>query len=248
MSGAGDLAAKRRLLSWRTPIQSMPSREGVSRIADDAENVTHAVIDERVDGDVTLCSLHKGTLSLTLARLCRTFGSGSRSGVPCGCSAALTRASPGPRLFAPHEGAGEMLGTCKAIGDIEGATGPAFAAVLRDATDNSDSALVSVDCSAVTFMDPAGYHVVVEATRYAARRGHTLVIRNMSPPCSRLMRLYTRDRELRVERTPPHAGPARHTLRPGGLARPSAAGSNEARLFAFAVPGGQTLRQSPKRR
>ena len=119
--------------------------------------------------------------------------------VGCGCSAAMTRASPGPRLFRPTRGAGKMLGTCKAIGDIDGATGPAFSAALRDTIDSSDQTLVSVDCSGVTFMDPAGYHVLVDATRYAARRGHTLVIRNMSPSCTRLIRLYAWDRELRVE-------------------------------------------------
>ena len=44
--------------------------------------------------------------------------------------------------------------------------------------DRSDEAFVSVDCSGVTFMDSAGYHVLVDATDYAVRRGHTLVIRN----------------------------------------------------------------------
>ena len=92
-----------------------------------------------------------------------------------------------------------MLGTWKAIGDIDGATGPAFSAALRDTIDSADQTLVSVDCSGVTFMDPAGYHALVDATRYAARRGHTLVIRNMSPSCTRLIRLYAWDRALRVE-------------------------------------------------
>jgi anti-anti-sigma regulatory factor len=44
-----------------------------------------------------------------------------------------------------------MPGTCQAIGDIDGATGPAFSAALHDAIDNSDQTLVSVDCSGVTF-------------------------------------------------------------------------------------------------
>jgi anti-anti-sigma factor len=92
-----------------------------------------------------------------------------------------------------------MPGTCKAIGDIDGATGPAFSAALRDTIDSSDQTVVSVDCSGVTFMDPAGYHVLVDATRYAVRRGRTLVIRNMSPSCTSLIRLYAWDRELRVE-------------------------------------------------
>jgi len=95
-----------------------------------------------------------------------------------------------------------MLGTCKAIGDIDATTGPAFSAALRDSIDRSDQTLVIVDCSGVTFMDPTGYHALVDATRYAARHGHTLVIRNMSPSCTRLMRLYAWDRELRVEPSP----------------------------------------------
>ena len=92
-----------------------------------------------------------------------------------------------------------MLGTCKAIGSLDGATGPAFSAALRDSIDRSDETVVNVDCSDVTFMDPAGYHLLVDAARYAARRGHTLVIRDMSSSCTRLMRLYDWDRELCVE-------------------------------------------------
>jgi anti-anti-sigma regulatory factor len=49
---------------------------------------------------------------------------------------------------------------------------------------------MSVDCSGITFMDPAGYHALVDATNYATRRSHTLVIRNMSPPCARFIQLY----------------------------------------------------------
>jgi hypothetical protein len=60
---------------------------------------------------------------------------------------------------------------------------------LRDAIDASDEPLVSVDCSDVTFMDSSGFHAMVDATEYAARRGHTLVIREPSPPCRRLIRL-----------------------------------------------------------
>ena len=97
-----------------------------------------------------------------------------------------------------------MLGTCAVIGDIDAGSGPAFRAFLRDAIDASDRGLVSVDCSGVTFMDPAGYHALVDATRYAARLGHTLAIRRPSPSCARLLRLYGWDRELRVEASPRH--------------------------------------------
>src|SRR5712691_9197837 len=86
---------------------------------------------------------------------------------------------PRPLAFRPCEGQ-KMLGTCMALGEIDTATAPAFNADLHDTIDDSDEAFVSVDCSGVTFMDSAGYHVLVGATAYAGRRGRTLVIRNMS--------------------------------------------------------------------
>ena len=97
-----------------------------------------------------------------------------------------------------------MLGTCEATGDIDAVSGPAFGALLRNAIDAADTVLLSVDCSGVTFMDPAGYHVLVASTQYAARRGRTLVIRNASPPCARLLRLYGWDRELCVDPSSRH--------------------------------------------
>ena len=92
-----------------------------------------------------------------------------------------------------------MLGTCTTVGEIDMATAPAFRSNLRDTIDNSDEAYVSVDCSGVTFIDSAGYHALVDGTKYAARRGHTLVIRNLSTSCARLVRLCDVDRELHVE-------------------------------------------------
>ncbi len=92
-----------------------------------------------------------------------------------------------------------MLGSYYCIGNIDVGTAPAFNADLHDTIDNSDQPLVSVDCSGVTSMDPAGYHALVDATRYAVRRGRTLVIRNLSPPCARLLRLYDWDHELCIE-------------------------------------------------
>jgi hypothetical protein len=46
----------------------------------------------------------------------------------------------------------------------------------------------------------------VDATEYAARRGHTLAIRDMAPSCARLIRLCDWDRELRVEPSPQRTG------------------------------------------
>jgi anti-sigma B factor antagonist len=92
-----------------------------------------------------------------------------------------------------------MQGICKPLGDIDRSTAARFDVDLRDAIDNSDEALVSVDCSGVTFMDSAGYRVLVGATEYADRRGHMLVFRHPSPSCALLIRLCDSDHELRVD-------------------------------------------------
>jgi anti-anti-sigma factor len=99
-----------------------------------------------------------------------------------------------------------MLRVCNAIGDIDSATAPHFIADLRRVIDNSDEAFVSVDCSDVTFMDSAGYHALVNATRYAARRGHTLMIRNLSAACARLVEICDWEGELRVDPHPAYEG------------------------------------------
>ena len=92
-----------------------------------------------------------------------------------------------------------MQGTCKPLGDIDRWTCATFDVDLRDAIDDTDEALVIVDCSGVTFMDSAGYRVLVGATEYAVRRGHTLVFRDPSPACALLIRLCDSDHELRVD-------------------------------------------------
>ncbi|HEY5170332.1 MAG TPA: STAS domain-containing protein [Acidimicrobiia bacterium] len=103
-----------------------------------------------------------------------------------------------------------MLGTCTALVEIDRSTVASFHAHLRDAIDSSDEALVSIDCSGVTFMDSAGYRALVDATRYATRHGHTLVIRDMSSACAMLIRLYNTGGDLRVE--PRQRQPARNGL------------------------------------
>jgi anti-anti-sigma factor len=102
-----------------------------------------------------------------------------------------------------------MLTVCKATRDIDLATAAVFEAHLHQAIDNSDEAFVSVDCSDVTFMDSAAYHALVNATHYAARHGHTLVIRNLSPACARLIQICDSARDLRVD-------PSRPRIRVGG--------------------------------
>ena len=53
-----------------------------------------------------------------------------------------------------------MLGTYEAIGGIDSTTAVAFNADLHETIDDSDEAFISVDCSGVTFMDPAAYHAL----------------------------------------------------------------------------------------
>ncbi len=95
-----------------------------------------------------------------------------------------------------------MLGTCTAHGEIDIATAPALRVELFDCIEHADDALINVDCAGVTFMDSAGYHVLVAATEFAALRGHTLVIRNLPPACGRVIRMCNLDRELNVEPMP----------------------------------------------
>ncbi len=92
-----------------------------------------------------------------------------------------------------------MLGIGNADWEIDASSAPAFNALLHDTIDTSHDWLVSVDCSDITFMDSAAFHVLVNATEYAVRRGHALVVRNMSPSCAALLRLCDTDRELHLE-------------------------------------------------
>jgi anti-anti-sigma factor len=92
-----------------------------------------------------------------------------------------------------------MLGTSRVLGEIDRATAAAFNADLHDAIDSSDEAFVSVDCSGVTFMDSAGYHVLVDATEYAVRRGRTLMIRNLPAHCAKVVRLCDWRNDLRLQ-------------------------------------------------
>ncbi len=69
----------------------------------------------------------------------------------------------------------------------------------------------------MTFIDSAGYSALVDATRYATRHGHTLVIRDMSPACATLIRLCNTGGDLRVEsqqRQRAHHGVATAHCRP----------------------------------
>jgi anti-anti-sigma factor len=92
-----------------------------------------------------------------------------------------------------------MAGTCTAIGELDLASASLFHDYLFDAIDNSADEIVIVDCSDVTFMDTAGYQVLVEATEYATRHGHIVEIRNMSPQCAMVIRVCDSANELHLE-------------------------------------------------
>jgi anti-anti-sigma factor len=100
-----------------------------------------------------------------------------------------------------------VLGTCKAVGEIDLATVPGLTADMQNSIDDSHEELVCVACSGVTFTDSSGFHAFVDATEYAARRGRRLVIREMSPWCRSVIRLCDWDRELRFERLAAPDGP-----------------------------------------
>ena len=89
-------------------------------------------------------------------------------------------------------------------GEIDLATADAFRSDLYDLIDRCELPIVHVDFAAVTFMDSAGYHALVEATEYGSRRGHVLVLRNLSAQCAKVMRLCDQDNELHIE----HFGPS----------------------------------------
>jgi anti-anti-sigma factor len=106
--------------------------------------------------------------------------------------------APDPGSFALSEGH-EMLGFCTAEGEIDLATASALSANIRGAIDDSDVAKVVVDCTNLTFIDSQGFYALVNATAYAIQQDHTLVIRNMSSACTRVIDICDWDNELHLE-------------------------------------------------
>ena len=74
-----------------------------------------------------------------------------------------------------------MLGICKAIGNIDAATAPAFNADLHDTIDGSDEAFVSVDCSDVTFMDSTAIGALMDFRTRTMRAGGSIALRGIQP-------------------------------------------------------------------
>jgi anti-anti-sigma factor len=84
-------------------------------------------------------------------------------------------------------------------GDIDLATVDAFRDCLYEIIDQSDAPIVRVDLRAVTFMDSAGYHALMDADDYAIRRDRIMSIRNLSVQCARVIGICDRDNELHIE-------------------------------------------------
>jgi anti-anti-sigma factor len=84
-------------------------------------------------------------------------------------------------------------------GEIDVGTADAFRAGLYEIIDRSDAPRVFVDLAAVTFIDSAGYHALVDADEYAIRSGHVMVIRNLSAQCAKVIELCDWDNELHRE-------------------------------------------------
>jgi anti-anti-sigma regulatory factor len=52
-------------------------------------------------------------------------------------------------------------------------------------------------------MDSAGYHALIDGNEYAIRRGRTLLLRNLTGQCAKLIGLCDREHELHIEDTAP---------------------------------------------
>lgn len=92
-----------------------------------------------------------------------------------------------------------MFGTCEPPGEVDVASAPAFVASMRAAIDAAEHAAVFIDCSAVTFMDSAAFHALVDASTYAANRGHHVVIRGLPWHAARMLRMCDFYDELAIE-------------------------------------------------
>lgn len=84
-------------------------------------------------------------------------------------------------------------------GDIDICTADAFRDCLYEIIDECDVPIARVDLRAVSFMDSAGYHALVDANEYAIRFGHIMSIRNLTAPCATVIRICDFDNELHVE-------------------------------------------------
>jgi anti-anti-sigma factor len=84
-------------------------------------------------------------------------------------------------------------------GEIDLLTAGTFRDDLYEIIDQCNVPIVRVDLQAVTFMDSAGYHALVDADEYAIRRGHIMSIRNLSAQCAKVIGICDLDNDLHIE-------------------------------------------------
>jgi anti-anti-sigma factor len=83
--------------------------------------------------------------------------------------------------------------------EIDLSTVDRFREDLYEIIDECDVPIVGIDLRAVSFMDSAGYHALIDANEYAIRRGHTMTIRNLAEQCAKVIGLCDWDNELHIE-------------------------------------------------
>jgi anti-anti-sigma factor len=83
--------------------------------------------------------------------------------------------------------------------EIDRSTVDRFRDDFYETIDECDTPIVRIDLGAVSFMDSAGYHALIDANEYAIRHGHTMWIQNLAPQCAKLIGICDRDNELHIE-------------------------------------------------
>lgn len=92
-----------------------------------------------------------------------------------------------------------MQGARAAVVELDVATSPAFITATLAAIDASSDHTIVVDCSAVTFMDSSAFYAMVALTKYAASRGHRLVVGKVQRQCAWVLNFCNTDREITIE-------------------------------------------------
>ena len=92
-----------------------------------------------------------------------------------------------------------MQATYGPLTEIDMLTAPAFLAEMREAIDWADNRAVVIDCSAITFMGSCAFHALRDAHDYAIEHDHVLVIRGLTEPCLRVIRICDPGNVLTIE-------------------------------------------------
>jgi anti-anti-sigma factor len=92
-----------------------------------------------------------------------------------------------------------MQGAGTTNSELDIATSPAFITATIAVIDASRDHTVVVDCAAVRFMDSSAFYAMVALTKYAATRGHPLIVGNVQPQCARVLNFCNTDHEITIE-------------------------------------------------